>query len=129
MEVKVGQYVRTIDGYIAKLVNKNDYLQTYYFDGYIWQRSYIPSNNISYNLLEKHIREDIKPSYDIIDMIEIGDYVNGVEVIGFEYDNDSKKYLQCGLGDYVVCTYYEEDIKTIVTKEKFKILECEVKKC
>ena len=68
----------------------------------------------------------IKSSPNIIDLIEVGDYVNGVEVIGFEYDNDNKKYLQCGLGDYVVCTYYEEDFKTIVTKEQFKSMEYEI---
>ena len=62
-------------------------------------------------------------SENIIHLLEVGDYVNGVEVIGFEKDNDNKEYLQCGVGDYVVCTYDEEDIKSIVTKEKFESME------
>lgn len=59
-------------------------------------------------------------SYNIIDLVEVGDYVNGVEVIGKEFDNFNKEYLQCGVGDYVICTFEVKDIKTILTKEQFK---------
>ena len=62
----------------------------------------------------------IKASSNIIDLIEEGDYVNGVEVIGKEFDNFNKEYLQCGVGDYVICTFEVKDIKTILTKEQFE---------
>ena len=62
----------------------------------------------------------IKVSDDLIDLIEVGDYVNGVEVIGKEFDNFNKEYLQCGVGDYVICTFEVKDIKTILTKEQFE---------
>ena len=61
-----------------------------------------------------------EPSFNVIDLIEEGDYVNGVEVIGKEFDNFNKEYLQCGVGDYVICTFEVKDIKTILTKEQFE---------
>lgn len=62
----------------------------------------------------------INCSYNIIDLIEVGDYVNGVEVIGKEFDNFNKEYLQCGVGDYVICTFEVKDIKSILTKEQYE---------
>ena len=63
----------------------------------------------------------IKVSDDLIDLIEVGDYVNGVEVIGKEFDNFNKEYLQCGVGDYVICTFEVKDIKTILQKNNLKV--------
>ena len=63
---------------------------------------------------------NIIASYNIIDLIEEGDYVNGVEVIGKEFDNFNKEYLQCGVGDYVICTFEVKDIKSILTKEQYE---------
>ena len=75
----------------------------------------------------KCFKEDIlKASYNIIELIEVGDYVNGVEVIGKEFDNFNKEYLQCGVGDYVICTFEVKDIKTILTKEQFNSMKYEV---
>lgn len=65
-------------------------------------------------------KDVIKNSYNIMEVIEDGDYVNGAEVIGREVDNFDVEYLQCGVGDYIACTYYEEDIDSVVTKEEFK---------
>lgn len=75
------------------------------------------------------LRNDIlKASYNIIDLIEVGDYVNGVEVIGKEFNNFNEEYLQCGVGDYVICTYEIKDIKSIVTKEQMESMAYEVEK-
>ena len=106
--MKVGDYVRTEDGIIQKITDM-----------------FVTSMEIATDKGKKIYRyiEVKKSSPNIIDLIEVGDYVNGVEVIGFEYDNDNKKYLQCGVGDYVVCAYYEEDFKSIVTKEQFEAFE------
>ena len=116
--MKVGDYVRTPFG--------------------IWQLEFIRTQAKKYthhlikqyygftifrNVEKKRIK---KSSSNIIDLIEVGDYVNGVEVIGFEKDNDNKEYLQCGVGDYVVCTYYAESIKSIVTKEQFEEMEYKI---
>ena len=68
----------------------------------------------------------LKSSDNIIDLIQVGDYVNGVEVIGKEFNNFNEEYLQCGVGDYVVCTYEVKDIESIVTKEQFESIKYEV---
>ena len=63
----------------------------------------------------------IKSSPNIIDLIDVGDYVNGLYVHGItDYGlevymfGDTKEYLK------------EDEIKTIVTKEQFKDIEYKV---
>lgn len=73
--------------------------------------------------------EDIKEHSDkLIELIEKDDYVNGERVedvfmhglIHFEkFKIQTTEYND----------YFEEDIKTIVTKEQFKAVEYEVDKC
>ena len=70
------------------------------------------------------LRNDIlKASYNIIDLIEVGDYVNGDKVIRIETssypeDKNVKIIVCCGDDDYYL--YYNEDIKTILTKEQYE---------
>ena len=59
-------------------------------------------------------KEEIKTSYNIIDLIEVGDYVNGFPVIHKEND-----ILKCGL----LVQFKENEIKSIVTKEMFSSME------
>ena len=73
-------------------------------------------------ITEKYL---IKASYNIIDILEKGDYVNGYKV-SFK-DNDYKPFVQC---DYPVqegttnhYRFYEEEIYSIVTKEQFSSME------
>ena len=111
MELREGMYVKytrgMINGYvpprIAKIVDCSD-------------NDLVAISN-SQVILKSDV---IKVSDDLIDLIEVGDYVNGVEVIGKEFDNFNKEYLQCGVGDYVICTFEVKDIKTILTKEQFE---------
>ena len=69
--------------------------------------------------------------YDnIIDLIEVGDYVNGNKVIRIETssypeDKNVKIIVCCGNDDYYF--YYNEDIKSVVTKEMFDSIKYEVK--
>ena len=60
------------------------------------------------------IAEVIKSSPNIIDLIEVGDYVNGMPVLHKENDE-----LICGL----LLKYKEENINSIVTKEQFESME------
>jgi hypothetical protein len=61
--------------------------------------------------------EEVKTaSFNIIDLIEIGDYVNGKEVL--EIMNDGKMSRVKTEDE----TYFNEDIKTVVTKEIFNCL-------
>ena len=67
-----------------------------------------------------------KHSFDIKDLLEEGDYVNGQEVVtvyGYDEDGNDKD----GLGicevddDYAYYTYLEDiEIKTILTKEQYE---------
>lgn len=113
MQIEVGQYVRTIDGEIGtvKVIIK----------GMIFI-----NNNQYYSKIKKH-------SKNIIDLIEVGDYVNEHKVnniIDDEYevlgDNDwiTKKGLHLECGDEEGRIIIEnKDIKSIVTKEQFKSVE------
>ncbi len=56
----------------------------------------------------------IKSSPNIIDLIEVGDYVNGERVI-----NIIKKYKYLEVSDEEI-VIDEKDIKSIVTKEQFE---------
>lgn len=68
------------------------------------------------------LQKEYKSSPNIIDLIEVGDYVNGNKVIGkldylLEFDGS-------GDGDYYL---KEEEIKSIVTREMFESMEYKVK--
>lgn len=112
--LKIGEYTR-INGKIGKVkdivLNGNNY-----------EDSGIYLENEKFILGKEEIYK-LKSSYNIIDLIEVGDYVNGVEIIGKEFDNFDEEYLQCGFGDYVIFTFEFKDIKTILTKEVFKANE------
>lgn len=61
-----------------------------------------------------------KMSNNIIDLIEVGDYVNGERV---DFINKRPKHttIECGGDDFI--TYKNEDIESVVTKEQFERME------
>ena len=59
----------------------------------------------------------IKSSSNIIDLIEVGDYVNGYYVINKPFN----QRIHTEFDDF-----FEEDIKSIVTKEQFESMEYKV---
>jgi hypothetical protein len=98
-EIKVGEYVRTKLGDIKKITEGFEFI--------------IEIHNRSSNKIVKH-------SKNIIDLIEVGDYVNGVRVINI-LDKDEEKIptsIKC-----VNNCFYEKEIKSIVTKEQFSSVE------
>lgn len=58
-----------------------------------------------------------KASHNIIDLIEVGDYVNGYYV-----EDVLKTFVNVAVGSnyFQSPTIYEKDIKSIVTKEQFE---------
>ena len=56
----------------------------------------------------------IKASHNIIDLIEVGDYVNGHVVIDILTNSVETEYLNQSI------IYEVEDIKSIITKEQFE---------
>lgn len=88
------------------------------------------------NCMEEILKENIiKSSPNIIDLIEVGDYVNGCKIIELATNIDGKVlYLETDITEFdnvYACGHiniYENDIRTIVTKNQFKNIEYEAKK-
>lgn len=116
--MKVGEYVRTDKGLIGKVIKKEEY-DTHFileYKGQYCKRVLTTSGTDS---------EIIKSSPNIIDILEVGDYVNGLKVIQM-YSPEGKYTLWIKLSDNTFIDNSEE-IKSIATKEQFKNIEYEVK--
>ena len=115
--LKPNMYVRTKKG-IAKIIGKNDDIRHCYPNAYITD-TYLEINDDTEYVYEEDI---VKASYNIIDILEVGDYVSTVTgecavIAGVYNDINSKKYLRlCNcIGDY-----YEDNIKSIITHEQME---------
>lgn len=118
MELKEGMYVRTKDGFIDKVIN--DYKGC--CDS--------PNCNCKHVSCEHNYYDEeniIKSSDNPIDLIKVGDYVNGYKVYSggenhFDYvitwDEERNYYMKIELPSV--------DIKSIVTKEVFYSVKYEV---
>ena len=121
--MKIGDYVRT-KGYITKIDSctcwetKNQWYISYKLpDGSEWCST---------------VTGEFKISPNLIDLIEVGDYVNGSKVVDIsilkeekwvwveEMEDTDNKYGD----DYI--GYNNEQIKSIVTKEQFENMEYKV---
>ena len=105
MELEVGMYIRTKDGKIAKFIkydeeDKEELVTDYYEYSTIW------------------IKDVIEASHNIIDLIEVGDYVNGCKVIKNTLKDSGNIVIVQGGNCFT-----NDDIKTVVTKEQFKRME------
>ena len=68
------------------------------------------------------LRKDIlKASYNLIDLIEVGDYVNGLPVVHNAKNNGGNIVIVVNAN-----AYNEENIKSILTKEQFESMAYEV---
>ena len=135
-KIQLGEYIRTYDGIIGKVLEDEDigengvYIDITFLDDYAAE-----TNFVKYEDIKKH-------SFNIIDLIEKGDYVNGflIDYIDLDYKvpflRSERPYregttwykdlIEKGK-DYNMCLHFkQEDIKSIVTKEQFKIVEYEV---
>lgn len=117
-DIKVGEYVRTESGYIGKVeqINKEP-----------------TDENITYVITDVYscfLEEVVKHSFNIIDLIEVGDYVNGHKV--YESDDglvifniDDFEYFVNPMGldldKYRVVLEWQDEnyIKNVLTKEQF----------
>ena len=127
MKLEVAMYVRTNSG-IRKCITV-DYDNTYEFDEEIYNEygDALLWLDEDEGELEKYIS---KASHNIIDLIEVGDYVNGfrVDEIGEYHSIRTDKvetYAKVNCSALLNC-FYEEDIKSIVTKEQFESMSYKV---
>ena len=139
MKLEVGMYVRTDKGFIAKIeefkyhyskgnrlvdsCNIKEVVENYLLldgnqCGFIGNIDYsIPPCYPSDEELDKIKSHIVKTSHNIIDLIEVGEYVNGYYV-----EDVLKTFVNVAVGSnyFQSPTIYEKDIKSIVTKEQFE---------
>lgn len=126
MVLELNEYVRTKDGIIAKVIGvQSGGIEKYYFDKKIIDNFKELTQIGTENVVLKH-------SFNIIDLIEEGDYVNGLEVVTiYGYDEDGNDKEELGILE----TYVDEvdgiyltdvNIKSIVTKEQFESMSYKV---
>lgn len=114
MKLEVGMYVRTETGQIGKITN---------FDGSMARVD--TDKFITYKNFNSEIT---KASHNIIDLIQVGDYVNGEKVLEtnckWEYmDDDSDtgvNEVYDGLELQKGRIYFEYEIETVITKEQME---------
>ena len=117
--MNVGDYVR-LNNSVYDIVVINRIAE-------IYEDTILTENDGSMYQGEYAKEEIIKSSPNIIDLIEVGDYVNGERVFGFGkfiYDDDTEEICSLTLETTISCL--PEDIKSIVTKEMFANAEYRV---
>lgn len=100
MKLEVGQFVRTKDGYISQY--------KYYNTTNMGKLLCIPLTDGTF----ANIEDIVKASYNIIDILEVGDYVNGLYINSIDKEEGT-----------IICytsTFFEEDIMTIITHEQME---------
>ena len=113
MVLELNEYIRTKGGIIAKVIGvQSGGIEKYYFDKEVIDNFKELTQIGAENVVLKH-------SFNIIDLIEEGDFINSVLVTQSYLDNI--KYL----AKEIVKNNY--GIKSIVTKEQFKAMEYKVK--
>ena len=127
MKLEVGDYVRTKSNGVCKLYREfhEDSVDVgicvfHEIDGF-----FIDKEEINY--IEKD--DILKSSKNIIDLIEVGDYVNGFKVLeiikGFKVIVDNLE-LNTRDGNYYLKRFTNNQIETILTKEQFESMAYEV---
>ena len=123
MKLEVGMYVRFITGFdnkiyepivrIGKIEDINDYCITIN----------VFSRQIIVTLKEFDELKRKEPSHNIIDLIEVGDYVNG-----FYVEDVKENFVNIATGSnyFQNPSINEDDIKSIVTKEMFANVICRI---
>ena len=115
-KIKIREYVRTKDGIIDKVDGVNGITLILHCEkGMCIDEC---------NRIGTHLEDIVKHSNQLIDLIEVGDYVNGSKVLAVMKDMETgelhlemtSNYTNEEIGD---CTIYDKDIKTILTKEGY----------
>lgn len=116
MKLEVGMYVKLVNDVedivvINKIANVFETTILTENDGSIYQGEYTKENVV-------------KASYDIIDLIEVGDYVNG-EKVGYIDDCDGamREYYYDYEDASIDVGHWQEEIKSVITHEQIEQME------
>lgn len=114
MKLKVGQFARLKSGYICKIININDFRET----------------NMKYGVEANYLKDVmfigdddvVKASYNIIDILKVGDYINGFEILRIDKEcNLYPKTLKCQYSNNIdYFDIFNEDIKSVITHEQME---------
>lgn len=107
LELKDDMYIRTSYGRIDKILELDD--------------SYVKGVSQKNNSYVYDLDSIVKASYNIIDILKVGDYVNGYKIT--EIIEKPRKCLKTEYKinlSYVFFCFYEKDIKSIVTHEQME---------
>ena len=114
MKLEVGQFARLKSGYICKIININDFREPNMKYGveanYLRDIMFIGDNDIA------------KASYNIIDILEVGDYVNGVKVINI----DDEWIIMSNMQVPILKSIANGMIKSVITHEQMEQMEYKV---
>lgn len=126
-KIQVEEYIRTYDGIIGKILEDEDIrkygvcIDTTFLDDYA-----DVTNFVEYKDIKSH-------SFNIIDLIEEGDVIvlrdnKKYEVLKISWSKSKGNHIHIinALRMQGGVDIFADDIKSIVTKEQFKIVECEI---
>lgn len=128
MKIKVGEYIRTKNGVIAKLEYIHNKDKVCWFNKVIYSRYGEEIDFLTTEELPKYV---ISHSKNIKDLVQKGDYINGLRVEKNKYGELYVSYVYYG-GDignqYEVYTEWidylkNENICSVATKEQFESME------
>ena len=117
-KIEIGEYVRTKDGRIAQIKSIDYEAGIYRFDRIIYINDFGMKKDVLYNneMFKKLI---VKRSKQLIDLIEVGDVVNGMEVLDIYKPRDLWEPIEIRVDSRYTNFILAEDIKTILTKESY----------
>ena len=101
--IEANEYMRTKKGSIDKVINPNYYMSIYVE---CEKGMYLLDNVV------KHRKQ-------LIDLIEVGDIVNGMEVLDIHKPRDLWEPIEIRVDSRYTNFILAEDIKTILTKESY----------
>ena len=106
--IEVGEYVRTKNGYIAKA-------KDIICKGYPVKKleGYVVCDDEDRTIIDP---KEVKHSKNIIDLIEVGDYLNGIQV----YSEEGKLAVEVAEHMPPYKLIEDMEIKTILTKEQYQ---------
>lgn len=102
-KIGINEYVRTKNGTIDKVINSNFYMNIY-----------VECEKGFYL-----IKKVVKHSKQLTDLIEVGDYINGMEVLDVYKPRDLWEPVEIRVDSRYANFILTEDIQTILTKESY----------
>lgn len=122
MELNVGDYVRTKTGQIHKITDLKGYYEN---DKLIEDRQYVYiDNHFSGWDLGQFKELIINSSPNIINLIEVGDYVNDYYVEDITNTGEELVlHIITGSNYFQSPFLYNEDIKSVLTHEQFEVMQ------